>query len=455
MEPDQFKNVYFLGIGGIGMSALARYFLKIGATVSGYDKTRTSLTDQLSKEGIHVHYDENVEALPEDIDLVVYTPAIPQDHQELVYFRKSGKLLMKRSEVLGVIASRYKVIAVAGTHGKTTITSMIAYILSCAGIKMVAFIGGIAGNFKTNFIYDKDAEYMIVEADEYDRSFLTLYPDIAVITSMDADHLDIYSRKDALTESFMKFCEQLKPEGALIIKKNLPFPVTLFSRVQTYSSQSRCDNYAGNIQTAGNMTSFDLNLQGSEIKNISIPVPGMHNVENAVAASAVANKAGIPADEIKNALSSFVGVQRRFDYRINTPELVFIDDYAHHPRELDAIIGSVKNIYPCRKVTGIFQPHLYTRTRDLADDFAASLSALDELILLDIYPARELPIEGINSEMLMVKVSSENKKLLSKTDLLHYVENHTFDVLLTMGAGDIDQLVSPIEAILNKKLIRK
>lgn len=452
MEKEMYKNVYFLGIGGIGMSALARYFNTTGACVSGYDRMRTFLTDQLSDEGIRIHYEEDTGKIPGNIDLVIYTPAIPSDSKELLFLRHSGKKMMKRSEALGMIASDYKVIAVAGTHGKTTTSSMITYILSKGGIKLTAFIGGIAGNFKTNFVYSEDAEYMIVEADEYDRSFLTLYPQIEVVTSMDADHLDIYGKKEMLTDSFMKFCEQLQAGGTLLIRKNLPFPVSLFSRVKTYSAVSPADFYALNIKKVKDKMVFDMMSGEGHIHDITLGVPGRHNVENATVAAAVACLMGVETNVIRDALAGFTGVQRRFEYRINSPELVYIDDYAHHPRELDAFIGAVKEMYPGRKVTGIFQPHLYSRTKDFADEFADCLSVLDELILLEIYPARELPIRGVNSQFLLEKVRMGNKKLMSKDELLKYINEKKFDVLLTIGAGDIDQLTGPIEKSLKSKL---
>lgn len=452
MVKEMYKNVYFLGIGGIGMSALARYFKRKGACVSGYDRTCTFLTDQLSEEGIRIHYEEDTGKIPADTDLVIYTPAIPSDHKELIFLRQAGKKMMKRSEALGMIASDYKVIAVAGTHGKTTTSSMITCILSKGGIKLMAFIGGIAGNFKTNFIYNEDAEYMIVEADEYDRSFLTLYPHIAVVTSMDADHLDVYGKKEMLTDSFMKFCEQLQPGGTLMIRKNLPFPVSLFSRAKTYSAVSHADFFAVNIKKLKDKMAFDLISGEEHIYDITLGVPGRHNVENATVAAAVACLMGVDPNVIRDALAGFIGVQRRFEFRINSPELVYIDDYAHHPLELDAFIGAVKEMYPGKRVTGIFQPHLYSRTKDFADEFADCLSVLDELILLDIYPARELPIKGINSQFVLEKVRMENKKLMSKEELLQYINEQEFEILLTMGAGDIDQLTGPIEKCLKSKL---
>jgi len=452
MDISKIKNVYFLGIGGIGMSAVAKYFLIKGVSVSGYDRTKTPMTDELTGMGISVHYDENINKIPEKIDLVVYTPAIKTTHGEYVYLSGKGIPVLKRSEILGIIASQYKVIAVAGTHGKTTTTSMIAHILSFAGTHLIAFIGGIDRNFNSNFVCQENAEYMVVEADEYDRSFLTLFPDIAVITSMDADHLDIYNKKESLTDSFMKFCEQLKPEGTLVIRKNLPYPVTLFSRVHTYSAHSQAENAAVNMMIDGESTVFDLVCGKKEINHIRLGIPGIHNIENAIAAIVVALKTGIEPDVIKRALASYKGVGRRFDYRINTPGMVYIDDYAHHPKELDAFIEAVKTLYPGRKITGVFQPHLYSRTLDFADDFAISLSRLDELILLDIYPARELPIEGVTSELLLGKVKTIDKKLMSKETLMKYIDNHDFEVLLTIGAGDIDQLVTPVETCLLKKM---
>jgi len=447
------KSVYLLGIGGIGMSALARYFRSLGAAVSGYDKTPTALTDALISEGIGVHFDENPLLIPENPDLVIYTPAVPADHKEMVYLEKKGVPLRKRAEVLGMITKGTKTIAVAGTHGKTTTSTLIAHILRQAGIPVTAFLGGISKNYNTNFLRSEKPEYFVVEADEYDRSFLQLNPAIAVITSADADHLDIYHSLESMRQSFVDFTSRIEPEGHLILKKNVSLEPRLQEDVQmsNYSVEPGADYHAENIRKGGGRFIVDLHSPDSVIRNITPGLPGTFNLENSIAAFAVAHIAGIPGVLIKTALETYEGARRRFDFQVVSDSLVYIDDYAHHPEELKACIRAVKEIYPDKEITGIFQPHLYTRTRDLADQFAASLDLLDEVILLDIYPAREKPIEGVSSALILGKMKCRRKMICSMVSMMEELSKRNPGVLLTLGAGDIDRLVAPVkEMILNK-----
>ena len=436
--------IYFLGIGGIGMSALARYFKSFGISVYGYDKTRTPLIDELLNEGIKIHFEENCDILPKNIDLVIYTPAIPLSHKELIYFKENKFNLKKRAEVLGQITEQFKTIAIAGTHGKTTITSIISHILSCANIPITSFIGGISKNINSNMLINKESKYIIVEADEYDRSFLTLHPDIAVISAMDADHLDIYKSKIYLDESFKLFAKQIKENGLLIHKSGLNLSNQKGKTRLTYHLKEKSDLFVSNISINKGKYIFDISGIYN-ISNIELGLPGLHNVENALAAIAVVKSIGIDDIVIKEALSTYQGVKRRFDYIINTEKFVYIDDYAHHPAEIKACILSIRDLFPNKKITGIFQPHLFTRTRDFADEFASSLELLDNLLLLDIYPARELPIDGINSQMLFNKIKLTNKQLVTKAEILTKLEAIKPEILLTMGAGDIDQLVKVIK----------
>ena len=457
MDSDNIHSVYFLGIGGIGMSALARYFKAKGKHVSGYDKTPTALTDELTAEGIDVHFEDNIDIINPKFRnskselLVVYTPAVPKEHKEYCYFMENGFTIKKRSEVLGLITRQHFTVAIAGTHGKTTTSSIVAHILKHSGMDCTAFLGGITQNYHTNLLLSDKSNIMVVEADEYDRSFLTLFPDIAIITSADPDHLDIYGDKKHLEESFNLFAKQVKPNGKLIVKKGLALEDEIINKNLSYSVVSQADFYASNIRVEKGSFVFDLVSKIENIEAITIDVPGRHNVENAVAAAAAAQLLGIKAKEIKNALSSFKGVKRRFEYQIKSKNLVYIDDYAHHPEELKACINAVREMYPGKKITGIFQPHLYTRTRDFADGFAGSLDLLDECILLDIYPARELPIEGVSSKMLLEKMHIQNKMLLQKNELVKDIKDRELEVLLTLGAGDIDQFVEPIKKALLKK----
>lgn len=463
------KHIYFIGIGGIGMSALARYFNAMGKSVSGYDKTRTVLTDELASEGIDVHYDDNIKLIPKaikelpyDIEniLIVYTPAVPKDHSEYVFFKLNGFNIKKRSEVLGMITGSSRTVAVAGTHGKTTTSSLIAHILKTAGLDPTAFLGGITQNYKTNLLLSSSLEnpqsvihnsqLIVVEADEYDRSFLTLHPEIAVITSVDADHLDIYGDKQQVEESFSLFSRLVSSK--LILKKSIVNRVDSGKQAITYSlSDDSADYFAQEISIRDGFYHYEIVTPINIFTDITMGLPGKHNVENSIAAVAVACELNVSEDNIRKALKSFGGVKRRFDYQIRTEKLVYIDDYAHHPEELKATIGSAREMYPGKKITGIFQPHLFSRTRDFADDFARSLDMLDECILLEIYPARELPIEGVSSQTLLDKMNLKNKTGCQKTNILEEVGKRDLDVLLTMGAGDIDTLVEPIRNKLNER----
>ncbi|MFC2110961.1 UDP-N-acetylmuramate--L-alanine ligase [Bacteroidota bacterium] len=447
MNINNLNKIYFIGIGGIGMSALARYFNQNDVEVHGYDKTHSNITDELIFEGISIHFEEDIELLPQDIDLVIYTPAIPEEHKELIYFKEKGFPIKKRAEVLGIISKDFFTIAVAGTHGKTTITSIISHLLISSRKKITAFIGGISNNLNSNFISLPDSKILIVEADEFDQSFLSLKPDIAVISSMDADHLDIYNSKESLEESFMLFSKQIKDDGNLIIRSDLKYASEIEDKRISYSIKESSDVYASEIKIKNNQFVFDLIYYGETIQNITLGIPGFHNIENAVAASVVALELGVKPDSIKNALQTYSGVKRRFDVRINREDFVYIDDYAHHPEELRACINSVKKMYPDKKINGVFQPHLFSRTRDFADEFARSLELLDEVVLLEIYPAREKPIQGVNSEMLLNKIKCKNKYLLNNDKLLEKLKQQKPEVLLTLGAGNIDLLVESIEEI--------
>lgn len=456
MNIEKLNNVYFIGIGGIGMSALARYFKAIGKQVSGYDKTATPLTDELVREGIDVHFTDAVSSIPEGIrndvasietTLVVYTPAVPKDHQELNFLRTAGFRIMKRSEVLGLITQNTRTIAVAGTHGKTTTSSLVAHLLRFAGIDCSAFLGGITKNYNTNLLIGsgKEKSVVVVEADEYDRSFLTLFPDIAVITSMDADHLDIYGDKNYMEESYRLFAEQLKPGGKLIYKKGLPLGHAPEQRVYSdYSAGEPADFSAGDIRIENHRYHFTWKDKNGSIPDLTSEMPGMHNVENSVAAIAVAKQLGIPDEKIRQGLAAYTGVKRRFDFQVRNDKVIYIDDYAHHPEELRACIASARELYPGKRIMGVFQPHLFSRTRDFLDGFAASLSMLDDLVLLDIYPAREKPIPGVDSKLILEKVTLQKKSIAKMSDFPWVLKDHEFDVLLTLGAGDIDQLVDPI-----------
>jgi UDP-N-acetylmuramate--alanine ligase len=458
---EDYHNIYFLGIGGIGMSALARWFHKKGMNVSGYDRTATTLTMELEREGVSIHYEDAIENIPEEVGrekektLVVFTPAIPMEHLEYNHLKDNGYTIMKRSEVLGLITRGYKTIAVAGTHGKTTTSSMVAHILKVAGKDMVGFLGGITTNYSSNLVMHGEVNaktIVVVEADEFDRSFLRLFPQVAIVTSADADHLDIYGDHGTLIESFKDFIKQINKDGSLIIHESIDELLTADAdhvKKSTYS-MSRGQFFASSITAKGGF--FEFYLQGfSKVEHIKLGVPGFHNIENAIAASVAASACKVPTHIIREALESFSGVKRRFEYIIKGKHVVFVDDYAHHPTEIEAFLKSMKSLYPGRKLTVIFQPHLFTRTRDFAAGFSKSLSLADELFLMDIYPARELPIKGVDSDMLLADVTSPVKIRCGKEDLMRKLESVDADVIVTVGAGDIDTFVEPIKKMLLKK----
>jgi UDP-N-acetylmuramate--alanine ligase len=458
------RKVYFIGIGGIGMSAIARYFHSKGIEVSGYDKTETELTKQLEEEGISIRYKEDVNIIPKDADLVAYTPAVPHDHAELAYYRNQGYKVVKRSDVLQAISADSFNICIAGTHGKTTITTMIAHILRHSGYGCNAFLGGISVNYGTNF-WSSVNNVCVIEADEYDRSFLKLTPNVAVITAMDADHLDIYGDEKTMQDSFVAFGNKIREDGLLVSKFGLKrIKEVAVRRKITYSLQnSSADVFAENIKIVEGGYTYDVNGKVA-LSNVELRVGGMHNVENSLVAMAVAMELGIDPEKVKVAVADFRGVKRRFEYIIPPQkkqqggyvEPVMIDDYAHHPEELRALLNSVRSLFPQRIVTVVFQPHLFTRTRDLADGFADSLSIADRVILLPIYPARELPIEGVTSEMILTKVESDEKMIMTKEEFLDWMKGHKLnkefgEVMVMAGAGDIDGLIQPVKDIIEKK----
>ena len=450
-----YKQVYFLGIGGIGMSAIARYYRFLGIPVSGYDRTPSDLTAALEAEGIAIHYEPRIDLIPADREstLVVYTPAIPKDFPELIYVQEQGYRVVKRSRMLGEIAAGRRCMAVAGTHGKTTTSTLTAHIFTESSAEgCTAFLGGISKNYRTNLLMSR-GPVVVAEADEFDRSFLQLYPEIAVITAMDADHLDIYGDLAHVKEAFKAFASQVS--GTVIAKKGIDIsPADTKARVLTYSATDpEADFHPENVRAGrdGHFT-YDLVYPGGRLEAVRVGVPGRVNVENSVAAAAIALTYGLDPEAIRKAIGSFQGVLRRLDVHLNTEKISYIDDYAHHPAELAAAIASMRDIFPGRKLTAIFQPHLYTRTRDFADEFAAALSAVDKLILLDIYPARELPIEGVTSEIIFRGVTAPEKVLLTKEELMGYLEKEPVDVLATFGAGNIDRFIGPITDLLRSRL---
>jgi UDP-N-acetylmuramate--alanine ligase len=455
---ENYKQYYFIGIGGIGMSALARYFRCKGKLVAGYDRTETALTLELKKEDIFVHYQDDMAMVPESYTrdkeqtLVVYTPAVPATHIGLQWFRDNGFTIMKRAAVLGSIFKESKGIAVAGTHGKTTVSTMVAHLLRQSDVPSSAFLGGISRNYSTNLLLSPESKYIVAEADEFDRSFLNLWPELAVITAIDADHLDIYGTVEEVHKAFADFASQVKPEGTLLLKYGLELPVPLGIRLFRYGVNVPADFAAENVLRTANGHRFDLKTPETVFPGFEINLPGLINVENATAALSLALLAGAEVDKLRYALADFKGVKRRFDIQLNTPQLSFVDDYGHHPEELKAFINSMRSMFPGRRITGIFQPHLFSRTRDFADEFAASLSALDELILLEIYPAREIPIPGVSSEIIFKNVRCKQKTLCKKENLLELVRTNTYDVLATMGAGDIDTFVLPIRQMFEDRM---
>ncbi len=437
-------NVYFIGIGGIGMSALARYFKFVHKNVAGYDKTETPLTKELENLGISVHYEDDSNKIPNQFlemkkTLVVYTPAVPSEHSEYQYFLKRGFDIKKRSEVLGLITKDTFCFAVAGTHGKTTTSSILAHLLNETRTPLTAFLGGISEDFDSNFLF-RGAQYSVVEADEFDRSFLKLYPDVACVTSMDADHLDIYGDSASLRKSFQEFTERLKPGGQLFVRNGLPLQGT------TYGIEDGSDYCIRNLRIEKGTYIFDVVTPGTTIRGARFNKPGRHNLLNGLAAFAMAEQSGNSLDKLARALATFKGVQRRFSYQIKSKDFIFIDDYAHHPTEINAVYDAIREMHPGKNSTVVFQPHLFSRTKDFADDFAESLSKFDSILLLDIYPAREKPIPGISSEWLLGKVENPNKKLIKKTNLIHEIRDQNPDVLVTMGAGDIGLEVSKIKS---------
>ena len=440
-----YTYYYFIGAGGIGMSALERYFKSLGKNVLGYDKTQTELTKTLMDEGIEIHFEDNVALIPTEINpnntLVIYTPAVPSDHQELNYFRANSFTVLKRSQVLGEITKHTYSIGVAGTHGKTTTSSILGHVLKFAEVKSTAFLGGVAENYHSSIILN-GGEVTVAEADEFDRSFLRLSPKLAIITSIDADHLDIYGERKEVEKSFHEFGQLV--EEKLFVRKGLNFSNSL-----TYGVEEEADYVAKNVRIEDGHYVFDVQTPTKEIHNVGILLPGRHNMENALAALAVADYMGIDEKKIIEALAEFKGVKRRFN-RFEYTDKIYIDDYAHHPNELKAVIESVRELYPTKKLLLVFQPHLYTRTRDFVNEFAESLSAVDELVLLDIYPARELPIEGVTSEWLLSKITLDQKKVCSLEGAMVLLKTKKFDILLTAGAGNIDTLVNPIKAWLNE-----
>ncbi|MGV6944367.1 UDP-N-acetylmuramate--L-alanine ligase [Sphingobacterium kyonggiense] len=448
MNIDKIKRVYLLGIGGIGMSGLARYFRRLGCEVAGYDRTSTELTRALEAEGMPITYSDDVATVPANFQepseetLLIFTPAIPKDLALKAFFVNQGHELFKRSQVLGFISASRFTIAVAGTHGKTTTSTMVAHILKDSGYDCSAFLGGISSNYQNNVLFGEN-NVVVVEADEYDRSFLTLHPNIAIVTSADADHLDIYGDPEELVTSFKLFLDRVVDGGDKIVKKGLPFSGNI-----TYSREEQCDAYAENVHVRDGEFYFDYHSADLTIKDIHLGIPGLHNVENAVAAITVAKLLEIDADKIVQALSNFKGVKRRFEFLVRTKEHVYIDDYAHHPEELRAFLTSMKKLYPNKKLTVVFQPHLFTRTRDFIDGFAEVLGLADELLLMEIYPARELPIEGVDSSWLLSKIELENKRLVSPEEVLEIVKSESPELVVTVGAGDIDKLVKPLSDIL-------
>jgi UDP-N-acetylmuramate--alanine ligase len=451
------KRIYFLGIGGIGMSALARYFNDNGIEICGYDKTETTLTKKLVEEGMKIHYDDNIRKIPEGIDLVIYTPAIPSEHDELNYFKRNFYQLKKRAQVLGTISKTKKTIAVAGTHGKTTTSSFISHVLNESDFHASALVGGIMTNYDSNYLKGNNG-WIIVEADEYDRSFLHLSPDIAIVMSMDADHLDIYGKHDEMKSAFEAFTLKIKRGGKLIIKSGLKdhFSQTWQSLIDEKEVEvlefggEGLDNSFDNLTYDEGNFSFDFKTGDQKMKNLEMQMPGRHNAENATAALLVANLLELDEDKARKALKSFKGIKRRFEYVIKKEGIVFIDDYAHHPAELNAAITTVRKLYPEKKITGVFQPHLYSRTKDFSGEFAKALDQLDEAILLNIYPARELPIEGVNSKLIVDQMESVKRILIDKRDLIEEIKNRKIEVLITLGAGDIDTEIEKIREVLEK-----
>ena len=458
MELKDIKAVYFVGAGGIGMSAIARYFIKKGLVVAGYDKTPSDLTKKLETEGMLIHYEENVDEIPHECKkkescLVIYTPAIPAEHKELTFFRENGFEIQKRAQVLGTLTKSHKGLCVAGTHGKTTTSTMCAHIMHQSHLDCNAFLGGISKNYGTNYILS-DSDFVVIEADEFDRSFHWLRPWMSVITSTDPDHLDIYGTKEAYLESFRHYTELIQPGGALIIHRDLEMKENIQPNVRSYDySLNEGDFHAENICIENGEITFDFISPIESIKGVQLGQPVPINIENGIAAMAMAQLNGCTAEELKYGMQTYGGVDRRFDFKIKTNKMVFLSDYAHHPKEIFQSAKSIRELYKDKHITAIFQPHLYTRTRDFYKDFADALSQLDEVILTEIYPARELPIEGVTSKLIYDNLKPGVKKeMIQKTDVLNYIKEHDFEVLIVLGAGDLDNQVPQITKILNSKL---
>ncbi len=451
MKIEEIKHIYFLGIGGIGMSALARYFLKAGKKISGYDRTSTVLTKTLESEGMEIHYTDDVTLIPDNIDIVIFTPAIPKENNEYAHILKNGLPIYKRSEVLGMISKEKKTIAVAGTHGKTTTCSIISFLLKNSGIDISAFVGGIMKNFDSNYLYG-NSEWIVAEADEYDRSFLRLFPDVAVILSMDADHLDIYGNKKSLTKGFQDFTLNIKEGGSLWIHESLTQHLTVEWKQALYRKGisihsfgiNNGDVQATNIQVDEGKFKYAIKVD-KEIDGFELGLGGRHNVSNAVVATAVAKGLGCTWDDLRNSIQRFAGIKRRFEIVAQKENAVLIDDYAHHPKELKAAIAAVRELYPGKQLTAVFQPHLFTRTRDFVEGFAEELSKVDQLILTEIYPARELPIEGVTSKIIFDKVNLDKKQLIHQDELIETLKHIPVESLLMVGAGDIDKKVKEVK----------
>lgn len=452
MNVRSIKRVYFVGIGGIGMSAIARFFCEQGTVVSGYDRTATDLTRKLEQEGMTIHYTDDVHLCDKEAELVVYTPAIPANHTELNWYRDNNYPVYKRSDVLQWITETMYAVTVAGTHGKTTISTMIAYLLRETGYGCNAFLGGISVNYERNYWSSKN-DVAVIEADEYDRSFLKLKPDVAVLTAIDPDHLDIYGTAAEMEAAFIAYTQNIKPNGTLLVKKGLHRGGELTGpNTMTYSrTDIAADVVAKNVRPMNGGYMFDVVGNDWQINDLLLPIGGLHNVENATAAIAVCKLLGIAPEKVKAALSGFKGIKRRFEYLVNNDRVVYIDDYAHHPEELAALIGSARNMFPDRKCVVAFQPHLFSRTRDFAEGFAASLDEADEVLLLDIYPARELPMEGVTSAMIMKLMKNERVSIVTKEELINYVKDNEQSLLITAGAGDIDKLTKDIKELLDKR----
>ncbi len=451
----QYQNIYMLGIGGIGMSALARYFKKQGCDVSGYDRAASGLTETMQEEGIHIHFIDDPEWIPEDYTaentLVIITPAIPAGNRELKALQLDGYKIVKRSEVLGEIAITKRLIAIAGTHGKTTTSAYTTWLLKSCGLKIHGFVGGIMANFNTNIICDEHASLMVAEADEYDRSFLTLRPEIAIVTSTDADHLDIYSTRDNLIRAFGQFVRQIKQGGTLIYRYGIKLERPEHVKCISYGPEKEADVQITDIKVVNGKFTYSLKGQ-INLTNLETAYPGRHNIENATAAIIAAKILGVNDDELRIGIQEFKGVKRRFEYLVNSSVRVYIDDYAHHPEELKACITAVKELFPDKHITGIFQPHLYTRTRDFAMEFAESLNLLDEPILIPLYPAREEPIPGVNSDLILQKLKGNHRHVMGRDEVIAYIQKKKPEVLLTLGAGDIDQLTESLTAVMSEGL---